>query len=171
MKQQFFRIGAVAKPHGIKGEAKVFPTSQDMDRYKDLDSVIFMSDKDSFEKRVLSVKMQPPFVIMAFEGIDSMEEILKYKGYDIMVKREDAIPLEPGQHYIADILGFKVISDEGEALGLLKDVLITGANDVYQVLNEETGEEILIPGIDQCILNIDEDKEEILVHLLKGLRD
>ena len=170
MRQEFFRVGVIVKPHGIKGEAKVYPTSQDLDRYRDLEKVSIVSEKGSFETSVQSVKYKSPFIIMKFDGIDTPEAVEKLRQYDIMVGRADAIPLEEGQHYIADLIGMKVLTDEGEDLGTLKDVLETGANDVYDVVSED-GREILIPGIDECILDIDEDKEIITVHLLKGLRD
>ena len=170
MRQDFFRVGVIVKPHGVKGEAKVYPTSEDLDRYRDLEKVSIVSEKGSFETSVQSVKYKAPFVIMKFDGIDTPEAVEKLRQHDVMVDRADAIPLEEGQYYIADLIGMKVVTDEGEDLGTLKDVLETGANDVYDVVSEDGGE-ILIPGIDECILDINEDKEIITVHLLKGLRD
>ncbi|MBQ9827536.1 MAG: 16S rRNA processing protein RimM [Lachnospiraceae bacterium] len=170
MKQEYFRVGVIVKPHGVRGEAKVYPTSEDPERYRDLKKVLITNGTGEFRTEVLSSRHQPPYVIIRFEGIDTPEQVDRLRNYDVMVSRDDAIPLEEGQHYVADLIGMKVVTDEGEDLGTLKDILETGANDVYDVVSE-SGEEILIPGIDQCILAIDEETELITVHLLKGLRD
>ena len=77
------------------------------------------------------------------------------------------MPLEEGENYIADLIGLPVITDTGITMGPLKDILQTGANDVYVV--EYNGREVLIPSIKDCILNVDLEKGEILVHLLEGL--
>lgn len=106
-------------------------------------------------------------VILKFKGIDSINDIEKYKGRDLLVTRENAIPLEEGEYYIADILGATVVTEDGEKFGVLKDVLTTGANDVYVV--EHEGKEVLLPVIPDCVLSRNMDTKVVTVHIMEGL--
>ena len=108
-------------------------------------------------------------MILKFKGIDDINEVEKYKKAALFVTREDAVPLGENEYFIADLIGLKVVSDEGEELGTLDDVLQTGANDVYVVKNDK-GEEILVPAIKDCVKSVDIEGGEIILHLLPGLR-
>ena len=86
----------------------------------------------------------------------------------LYVTRENAVKLKKNEYFIADLIGLKVISDEGEDLGELTDVLQTGANDVYVIDSKEHGE-VLMPAIKECVLNVDMESGIITVHLMNGL--
>ena len=109
-------------------------------------------------------------VIVKFKGFDNINDIEIYKNKDILITREDAVPLGPDENFIVDLIGLKVVTDEGEELGTLKDVLQTGANDVY-VVEMTDGKELLLPAIKQCILNVDLEQQTMTVHVLDGLMD
>ena len=109
-------------------------------------------------------------VILKFKGIDNINDIEKYKGKNLYVTRENAVKLEKDEYFIADIVGSEVADEEGEVLGTLKDVMRTGANDVYVVENKE-GKELLFPAIKQCVLNVDVENKKITVHVMPGLLD
>ena len=132
---------------------------------------MYYDEKGAYtERKVQRVKFFKNMVILKLEGIESMNDAELYRQCDLLVDRENAIPLEEGEYYIADLIGLRVISDEKEDLGKLTDVMQTGANDVYVVEGPAHGE-ILIPVIDDCVLDIDLEKGEVLVHLLPGLID
>ena len=78
--------------------------------------------------------------------------------------------LGPDEYFITDLIGLQVLTEDGEALGVLKDVLETGANDVY-VVEMKNGRELLIPAIKDCILDVDTEQGTMTVHLLEGLMD
>lgn len=125
------------------------------------------------EQKVLeiqSVRFFKNLVILKFIGIDNINDIEMYKGKDLLVTREDAVPLEEGEYFIADLLDLDVYSDEDEKIGVLYDVMQTGANDVYVVKTEE-GKEILLPAIDECILDINLEESRMTVHIMEGLLD
>ena len=109
-------------------------------------------------------------IILKFKGYDKINDIEMYKGCDLMVTREDAVPLEENEYYIADLIGMDVVTDEGKKLGVLKDVLQTGANDVYVVMTKE-GKEILLPVIDECILDVSLEENRVIAHMMPGLLD
>ena len=109
-------------------------------------------------------------VILKFKGIDNINDIEKYKGKDLLVNREDAVALEENENYVADLIDLKVVTDEGQVLGVLTEVMETGANDVY-VVETEDGKELLLPAIRDCILDVDLETEVMTVHILPGLLD
>lgn len=164
------RVGVISSTHGIRGEVKVFPTTDDPKRFKFLKQVILEARRETRELEIENVKFFKQFVILKFKGIDNINDIEKYKGAELWVTRENAVPLEEGEYFIADLIGLRVMTDEGKLLGIMKDVLQTGANDVYEVTMED-GKDILLPVIDECILDVDLEKGEILVHVMDGLLD
>lgn len=168
--EDLLRVGVIANTHGIRGEVKVFPTTDEKERFKDLKKVILDMGKEQKVLEIQSVRFFKNLVILKFKGIDNINDIEMYKGKDLLVTREDAVPLEEGEYFIADLLDLDVYSDEDEKIGVLHDVMQTSANDVYVVKTEE-GKEILLPAIDECILDIDLEENRMTVHIMEGLLD
>ncbi len=164
------RVGVITSTHGIRGEVKVFPTTDDPKRYEDLKEVLLDAPGGTLPLRIERVRFFKNMVILKFEGYDSINDVEGYKGMDLLVTRENAVELAPGENFIADMIGLDVVTDEGTRLGTLKDILQTGANDVYVVKTEE-GREILLPSIKECILDVDLEKEKVTVHVMDGLLD
>lgn len=169
--EELLRVGVIANTHGLKGEVKVFPTTDDPQRFETLKEVILDTGKEKLNLTVQSVRFFKNLVIVKFKEYNNINDIEKYKGKDLLVTRENAVPLEPGEYFIADLLNLDVYDDTGIRLGFLYDVLQTGANDVYVVKNEETKKELLLPAIDECILDINPEEGRITVHLMEGLVD
>lgn len=168
--EELFRVGVISNTHGIRGEVKVYPTTDNVRRFDDLKEVILDTGKEQLNLHVTSVKYFKNMVILKFKEFDNINDIIPYKGMDLLVTRENAIPLEEGEYYIADIIGSKVITDEDKILGTLTDVLQTGANDVY-VVKIKDGKEVLLPSIEECILDRDIENKIVKVHIMKGLLD
>lgn len=164
-----FRVGVITNTHGLRGEVKVFPTTEDPERFRDLKEVLLDTGKEWLELEVSSVRFFKNLVIVKFKEFDSINEIEQYKGKDLYVSRENAIPLEEGEYYLADIIGAAVVTEDGAVFGELKDVLETGANLVYVVLHE--GKEVLLPVIPDCVKNVDVEQRKVTVHIMKGLLD
>ena len=163
-----FRVGVIAGTHGLRGEVKVFPTTDEPARFLDLEKVILDTGREERTLTIRSVKFFKKFVILGFKGMDRIEDVEKLKGAELLINREDAIPLEEGEYFIPDLLGLKVVTDDGRELGVIKDVIETGANNVYDVQNED-GRRVLIPAIPQCILEVRLEEGDMKVHLLPGL--
>ena len=165
-----FQIGVITQTHGIKGEVKVFPTTDDVKRFKRLEKVTIDSGKKRFEAEIESVKFFKQFVILKFKGFDTIEDIQPYKQAKLLVDREHAVRLRKDEYFVADLIGTKVVSDEGTELGVMTDVIETGANDVYVVKNSE-GEEILFPAIKDGVKEVDLENGVITLHVMDGLLD
>lgn len=165
---KFLRVGVISSTHGIKGEVKVFPTTDDNKRFNDLKQVLLDTGKEYIELEIEGVKYFKQFVILKFKGIDNINDIEKYKGKDILVTRENAVKLNKDEYFIYDLIGSSVYTDEETELGELVEILTTGANDVY-VVKCKDGKEILLPSIKECILDVDVENKKIKVHILPGL--
>ena len=167
---EYLQVGVITSTHGIRGEVKVFPTTDDPSRFEDLKEVVLDTGKEYRKLAIEGVKYFKQFVILKFKGIDNINDIEKYKGADLFVTRDQAVPLDEGEYFICDVIGAKVVTDNDEELGLIKDVLQTGANDVYVVTGTD-GKEILLPVIPDCVLDINTDDKIVKVHVMPGLID
>lgn len=170
MENNLFRVGVIANTHGIRGEVKVYPTTDNTDRFNDLKNVIVDTGREHINLEVQGVKYFKNMVILKFKGIDNINEVEKYKGKDLLVTRENAVPLEENEYYIADLIDMEVYDEDGKRIGILNDVMQTGANDVYVIILEN-GRELLLPNIDQCILEVNTEENRMTVHVLEGLMD
>lgn len=164
------RVGIISSTHGIRGEVKVFPTTDSPNRFKKIKKVILSNEKEEFELEIEGVKFFKQFAILKFRGIDNINDVEKYKGSELYVARENAQKLGKDEYFIADLIGISVFEENGELLGILKDVIETGANDVY-VVEREKKKELLIPAIRQCIRKVDIEAGRMEVHLIEGLLD
>ena len=168
--EQRFQVGVITSTHGVRGEVKVFPTTDDPARFKKLKQVILDTGKEDMELEITGVKFFKNMVILKFKCIDDMDTANKYLYNILYVTRENAVKLEKNEYFIADLIGLAVSSEEGEDLGFIKDVLQTGANDVYVI--KKTGEEdLLLPAIKDCVKEVDIEGGKMVVHVLPGLRD
>jgi len=165
----YLRVGVISTTHGIKGEVKVFPTTDDPNRFNDLKNIFLDTGKELITLEIVGVKFFKQMVILKFKEFDNINEVEKYRGKDLLILRADAVKLEEGEYFIYDLIDSEVVTDEGEMLGTLIEIMATGANDVY-VVKTPGGEELLIPSIKECILDVNVEDKKILVHLLNGLR-
>lgn len=164
------QVGIVSSTHGVRGEVKVFPTTDDVKRFKKLKEVILDTGKEQVVLEIEGVKFFKQFAILKFKGIDNIDDVMKYKGKSLFVTRENAVKLRKDEYFIADLIGLKVMDEEEKEIGTLRDVMETGANDVY-VIDCIDGKELLLPAIRQCVLLVDLESGFIKVHVLEGLLD
>lgn len=166
--EQFLQVGVISSTHGVRGEVKVFPTTDDANRFRKLKTVILDTGREHLTLEIQSVKFFKQFVILKFKGIDNINDIEKYKGRSLLVDRKHAVKLKENEYFVADMIGISVFTEDGKAFGILKDVMETGANDVYIIESPEYGE-VLIPAIRQCILEVDIENQKMVIHLMEGL--
>ena len=169
-RDDLLKIGVITSTHGLRGQVKVFPTTEDVKRFDQLVGENVLIDAAAGLRAFTVDKVQyfKSMVILKFQEIDTIKEIQQYRGNEIYVTREQAIPLEAGEYFIGDLIGMRVVLEDGTLFGVVKDVLQTGANDVYVVETSEHGE-VLLPAIRDCIQKIEPEKSTMTVHLMEGL--
>ena len=166
--EQFLRVGVITTTHGLKGEVKVYPTTDSAERFLELDEVVLRTGTSERPVHVENVRFFKNLVIVKFREFDRIEDVENLRQAELYVSRENAVPLEDGEYYIGDLIGMQVYTDEGEFLGKLDDVIETGANDVYSVNSKKYGN-VLIPAIEHCIMDVNIETGKMTVHLLPGL--
>ncbi len=166
--EDLLKVGVITTTHGVRGEAKVYPTTDEPERFLELDYVLLDTGRELRKLEIKNVKFFKNLVILKFKGVDNINDIEKYKGRDLWIPREEGQELEEDEYYIADLLGMSVVLEDGQEFGTLKDVMETGANDVYIINSAEHGE-VLLPAIKECILDVDLEKNIMTIHLMKGL--
>lgn len=166
--EQYLRVGVISATHGLKGEVKVFPTTDDPERFRKLKKVYLDTGKDYMPLKVTGIKFFKNQVILKFQEFQDINEIEKYRGKDLLIDREQAVPLAENENFIVDLIDMDVYDEEEKRLGTLTDVLQTGANDVY-VIETDEGKEILLPAIPSCILDVDVEAAKMIVRIPEGL--
>ena len=163
-----FKVGKIVNTQGLKGEVRVYPFTDDINRFDDLD--VFYLDKDFNTKwNVERVRYKGNLVIMKIKNIDSIEKAEVLRDKFIYVSREDGRELEEDEYFIADMIGLEVYTVDGEKVGVLKDVLQYAANDVYIIKGEE--KEYLIPAIMKFVRTIDMKERKMIIDPIKGMLD
>lgn len=168
--EDLLQIGALTKTHGVHGEVKVFPMTDDMARFKKLKAAVIDTGKEKIDVECEGAKFFKQFAILKFKGYDTIESIEKYCGKGLFVTRENAVKLKKDEYFICDLINLDVINESEENIGKLTDVIQTGANDVYEITLDD-GRSFLLPAIKECVLNIDMEKRKIKIHILEGLLD
>lgn len=164
----FLAIGKLRRPHGVHGEI-IMDILTDFPERLRRGSRIFIGETHQ-EIRLQSVRPNGTTLLVSFVGYTTPETVGVFRNQIVFIPTTDLLPLPEGEYYHHQILGLRVISDEGKELGIVSEILETGANDVF-VVRPSIGPEILLPDIDPVILQIDLEKGELLVHLLPGLID
>lgn len=166
--EDLLQVGVITTTHGIRGEVKVYPTTDDAHRFDYLESVLLDTGKELCELEIQRVKYFKQFVILKFRDVDNINDIEPYKGKSLYVTRDFAVPLEENEYYIADLIDMDVFLEDRSLFGTLKDVMETGANDVY-VIHTTDKKEVLVPAIKDCVKEVDVEQNKMIIHLLKGL--
>lgn len=166
--EELLQVGVITSTHGVRGEVKVFPTTDDAARFKQLKHVLLDTGREMKPLEIQGVKFFKQFVILKFKEIDNINDIERYKRCPLLVERKDAVELKEDEYFIADMIGIQVETEDREVFGTLKDVMETGANDVY-VIDTEAHGEVLVPAIKECILDVDVENRKMTIHLMDGL--
>ena len=171
--EELFQVGSITQTHGLKGEVKVFPMTDDISRFKNMKNLLLDGGKDGYiNLEVENVRPQKNLVILKFKGIDNINDIEKYKGKGLYVTKDNRVELKEDEYFIADLIGCDVFLDDNsnDKFGKITDVFETGANDVYEIALEDGGT-VLVPAIKECIIDVNVDENKMVIHLLEGLME
>jgi 16S rRNA processing protein RimM len=162
----FLVVGKLRRTHGLQGEL-LMEVLTDFPERLEPGVVVYVGQKHR-KLHIRSQRFQNQHLLIAFDEFNTPESAAELRNQLVFVHAGDRPPLPEGEYYHHQLLGLRVVSDEAQDLGILDQILETGANDVYVVV-PEAGPELLLPAIESVILNIDLDRGEICVHLLPGM--
>ena len=149
--KEYLCIGQVVKPQGVRGEIKVLPLTDDVERFLDLARVFLRADGGE-ERAVTGARTREGYAYLCLAGVSDRDAAEALRGRELFVPRAEAAPLPEGRYYIADLLGMQVVDESGRELGRLKDVMQAGGNDVYEVQGERT---FRFPALKRVLRRID----------------
>ena len=159
-------IGKIVNAVGIKGELRVYNYSDSDEIYRNT-PLIYLEDK---LYKTEKVRTQKGMVVLKLKGIDDRNAAELVKGKELFVTDADLPELEEGVFYVRDLIGMKVITENGETIGEVNDVIQNTAQDIFEVRTQD-GKLALIPKVDQFVINIDGDTRTVTVRLIEGLLD
>ena len=168
--EDILQIGVITRPHGVKGEVKVFPMTDDVRRFKKLKKTLLDTGNGYTELECEGAKFFKQFVILKFKDHDTVESVAKYVRKGIFVTRADAVKPGKDEYFIADLIGMQAVDEESNLKGVIRNVIETGANDVYEIELEDN-RTLLLPAIKECILEVDVPEGMMKIHILDGLLD
>lgn len=165
---EYLKIGQIINTHGVRGEVKVYPLTDNEKRFSKLKQVFIKNGEDFIKVDVQGVKYSNGLVILKLANISTMDEAQKYKNEYLYVNRENAVSLPKDSYFIADLINLEIFTEEGESLGRLISVFSTGSNDVYEI-RQESGKTFLIPAIKDVVKVVDLEGGKMIIKLLEGL--
>lgn len=160
-------VGKIVNTHGIKGEVKVYPYTDDIDNLSKIKEIFFDENLNNKHK-VKYCKVQKNMFIMKIDGIDIVEDAKNLKDTNIYIVKEDISDLED-TYYIEDLIGMDVIDENEEVIGVISYVFNTGANDVYEIKSLED-KEIYIPAIKDVVKKVDVKNKKMYIEMMEGLK-
>ncbi|WP_127585753.1 ribosome maturation factor RimM [Paenibacillus koleovorans] len=171
MNKRWFNVGIVANTHGIRGELKIVPQTDFPEERFAKGSRLTLTDegdRTTIPVEVESARVHKNVYIIKLKSYDNINDVEKYKGWRLKINEEQLSDLEEDEYYYHEIVGCRVVSDEGAELGTISEILSPGANHVW-VVDRPNGKPLLLPVIDEVILNVDVQEKQVTVHLMEGL--
>ncbi|EJW14508.1 ribosome maturation factor RimM [Paenibacillus alvei] len=171
MSQRMFNVGKLVNTHGIRGEVKIIPTTDFPETRFAQKSELILQQPDSNINVPVTIersRLHKNMYIVKFTQFDNINDVEKYKGWVLKVSEEQLDELDDDEYYYHEIIGCKVVTDEGEELGVIEEILSPGANDVW-VVKPAKGKSILLPVIDDVVLEVNVQEKIVKVHIMEGL--
>ncbi len=163
-------VGKIVNTHGLRGEVKVVPWTDYPEVFEDIEYVYIKKKNDYERLDIKGIKYQKSNLIVRFSQLKDINEAEKYKNMVLYTEREMLGDLPEGTYYIADLIGLDVVKEDGEKVGVIADVFNTGSNDIYDI-KREGKKNMLLPVIDEVVLNIDIEAKKVTVRMMDGLED
>lgn len=158
MKSEYLRIGQIVRAHGVHGDLKLFPLTDDPARFRTLKTAFLETAGAYAPVAITGVRFQPDAVLLHLEGCDTVERAEALKHTYLCVSREHAVSLDKDTYFVADLIGCETFDTNGAAYGKVTDVLETGANDVYEI----DGGKLLVPALKRVLREVDVEHGRIV---------
>ncbi|MCT8139801.1 ribosome maturation factor RimM [Anaerobacillus sp. CMMVII] len=169
---KYFNVGKIVNTHGVRGEVRVISSTDFADERFAVGSVLYLEHKDLQDRRQLKVashRQHKNFDLLTFENHPNINDVVAYKGGTLQVTENQLSELEDEEFYYHEIIGCNVVTEDGEELGKVKEILATGAKDVWVVQRKNGGKDLLFPYIEQVVKQVDVREKKVVIHLMDGL--
>lgn len=160
-------VGTITNTHGIRGEVKVFPITDDVNRFSNLKK-IYLGDR-KIQLDIERVKYHKGLAIIKFKQYNNINEIISFKNQFIYVDDESKVVLPENHFFISELLNCDVYNMDGEKLGYIKDIMESSSNDVYIVRDDSLNKEYLIPAVKEFIKSVNLDDKKIIINPIEGM--
>ncbi|MDQ0230557.1 ribosome maturation factor RimM [Metabacillus malikii] len=173
MTEKWFNVGKIVNTHGIRGEVRVISKTDFADERYEPGNILYIfkdDDNQPIEVKVESHRVHKNFDLLTFEGLNSIQDVEQFKGSLLKVSEEQLSELDDGEYYFHEIIGCKMITDQGEEIGTIREILSTGANDVW-VVKRRVGKDLLVPYIDEIVKEISIENKQVIISPMEGLLD
>lgn len=167
----YYKIGTIVNTHGIRGELKVKAITDFAEERFSKGAVVFRKDSNGYVAETMEkARMHKGMWLLTFAGVTNINDVEAFKGQDLYVSEDDRKELEDGEYYYSEIIGCEVQDEAGEVIGSVKEIMETGANDVW-IVKRVSGKDALIPVIPDVVKEVDVDNQKIVIDVLEGLLD
>jgi 16S rRNA processing protein RimM len=163
----YLKVGVIATTHGVRGGLKIHPMTDDHARFQELKWVYMEGSEKKW--KIKEVKIRPKDVIMYLEGLDTMNDAEPLRGKYLYTDETQRKPLEEDRHYVSDLIGLHVHLTDGTKVGVLSEVLTTGAHDVYVVTSSDEKNQWMIPAVKDFIISISLEDRKIIIDPIEGM--
>ena len=164
-----FNMGKIVNTHGVRGEVKVYPYSDDLEKFEDFE-YFYIEGEGKKKYEIESTRVHKNMVLVKFKGYEDINKVLNFLNKNVYMERKDVEDDSEG-HYIVDLIGCEIFDDQGALIGHLKDVLQTSAQDLYEIKKKSDGKMFYLPVVDEFVKNIDIKNRKIVVHLIEGIME
>lgn len=164
---EFTSIGKIINTHGIKGEVKIYPLTDNIKRFDNLKKAYIGQDKQ--EVNIKTVKYHKNLVILKFAEFNDINEVLKYKDSSIYVDEKNLVELPENHYFIHQLIGLEVYTEDKVFIGNIINVLDGPRNDIYIIKDKDSNKEYLIPAVRQFIKNINIDDNKMIIDPIEGM--
>ena len=158
------KLGKITAPQGIKGEVRVYPYTDELTRFSEIESVLL----DGQKRKIQNARYMKNMAVLKLEGIDDRNAAETIRGKELLLSKEDLWEQPEDTYFIDDLLGCSVDSEDGSSVGTLKSIISRPAQDLYEIERAD-GSTFLLPAVKEFIKNVDLDNRIITIHLINGL--
>ena len=158
------KLGKVTAPQGIKGEVRVYPYTDEITRFSEIEGVLL----DGRKRKIQNARYMKNMAVLKLEGIDDRNAAEAIRGKELLLSKEDLWEQPEDTYFIDDLVGCAVVSEDGASVGTLKSIISRPAQDLYEIERAD-GSTFLLPAVKEFIKNVDLDNKTITIHLINGL--
>ena len=165
----YIQIGKVANTHGVRGDLKIFPLTDDITRFELLNQIRIENNNRIYTCTITGIKYFKNLVILQLKEVQNMNEALELKGGTVLIPMEEVLPLAENENYIYEMIGLIAKEEDGTELGPLKEVLETGTHDIY-VIDDGSKHGLMIPAVNEFVREVNVNEGYLIVKLIEGLK-